>query len=151
MYLLEGKLLEVKRISLVKPTLETEFHIDFNWWALHDRNWRVYLRSYLCDEHKETFASVNTDELVDWIDPETAEVHRVDGLQHILISHCARQETFITHQTTLVDSIFRIFLSNGNSSLTPVELSEKLGRDAITILKTISGTRVYRGIRPCIE
>jgi len=144
-------LLEVKRISLVKPTLDTEFHIDFNWWANHDRNWRVYLRNYLCSEHKETFAEVNPDELVDWVDPDTAEVHKVDGLQHILITHCAKQDIFITRQTTLVDSIFRIFLSNGNSSLTPVEMSEQLGRDAQTILKTISGTRVYRGIRPCIE
>jgi hypothetical protein len=148
---LEGKLLGVKRISLVKPTLETEYHIDFNWWAHHDRNWRVYLRNYLCAEHKEAFAEIDADELVDWVDPDSAEVHKVDGLQHILISHCAKQESFITHQTTLVDSIFRIFLSNGNSPLNPIELGEQLGRDAQIILRTISGTRVYRGIRPCIE
>ncbi len=142
---------EVKRISLVKPTLDTPYHIDFNWWSHHDRNWRVYLRNYLCDEHKQAFAEIDAGEFVDWVDPDTAEVHQVDGLQNILITHCARQESFITHQTALVDSIFRLFLANGNSPLSASELSERLGRDAFTILRTISGTRVYRGLRPCIE
>ena len=142
---------EVKRISLVKPTLETPYHIDFNWWKHHDRNWRVYLRNYLCDEHKEAFADLDERESVDWVDPDTAEVHQVDGLQNVLITHCAKQEAFITHQTALVDSVFRLFLANGNSPLPVFELSERLGRDAQTILRTISGTRVYRGLRPCID
>jgi hypothetical protein len=144
-------LVEVKRMSLVKPTLQTCYHIDFNWWKQHDRDWRIYLRGYLCPEHQQAFAEVNTDELVDWVDPTTAEVQRVDGLQHVLITHCARQSAFITQQTTLVDSVFRLFLSNGNAPLTPTELAEQLGRDSRTILRTLSGTRVYKGLRPCID
>jgi len=39
---------EFKRFSLVKPTLQTRFHIDFNWWSQNDRNWRViYLAFYV--------------------------------------------------------------------------------------------------------
>jgi len=144
-------LVEVKRISLVRPTLQTSYHIDFNWWSEHDRNWRVYLLNYLCQEHKQAFSDANLDEEVDWVDPDTAEVHRVDGLQNILINHCAKQESFITLQTTLVDSVFRLFLSNGNSPLTPSELGEQLGRNADIILRTLSGTRVYKGIRPILE
>ena len=142
---------EVKRISLVKPTLQTCYHIDFDWWRQNDRDWRVYLRNYLCPEHQETFANLDTSEMVDWVDPETAEVQRVDGLQHILITHCARQQTFITQQTTLVDSVFRLFLANGNAPLTPEELATQLGRDPMTILRTISGTRVYKGLRPFMK
>ena len=144
-------MVESKRLSLVKPTLQTCYHIDFDWWRESDRNWRVYLRNYLCPQHQEAFAELDTAEKVDWVDPETAEVQRVDGLQHILISHCAKQPSFITQQTTLVDSIFRLFLSNGNTPLNPAELSEELGRDPRTILRTISGIRVYKGIRPCVE
>jgi hypothetical protein len=140
---------EVRRISLVKPTLKTCYHIDFDWWQQNDRDWRVYLRSYLCPEHQEAYAELETSEMVDWVDPDTAEVQRVDGIQNILINHCAKQETFITQQTTLVDSIFRLFLANGNTPLTPEELSLQLNRDANTILKTISGARVYKGLRPC--
>ena len=94
------------------------------------------------------FAELSGDELVDWIDPETAEVQSVDGLQHTLISHCARQEQFITEHTTLTESLFRTFLSNGNQPLTPEELAEQLEQQPGKILQTITGTRVYKGIRP---
>lgn len=142
---------EIKRINLVKPTVQTRFHIDFNWWGQNDRDWRVYLRNFLCPQHQEAFANVDIFDQVDWVDPETAEVQRVDGLQNILITHCAKQHTFITQQNTLVDSVFRIFLANGNTPLSVEELAEELGRDANTILRTISGPRVYKGLRPCLE
>jgi len=144
-------LVEIKRISLVKPTIHTRYHIDFTWWSHSDRDWRVYLRSFLCPEHQATFANVDVSEQVDWIDPETAEVQQVDGLQNILITHCARQRAFIGQQNTLVDSVFRVFLANGNMPLSPEELAGQLGRDATIILRTISGPRVYKGLRPCLE
>lgn len=142
-------MVEVKRQSLIKPRLDTPFHIDFAWWQKNDRDWHVYLRSFLCPEHQETYAQMDINEKVDWIDPETAEVQSVDGLQHVLITHCAKQPSFITQHTSLVDSIFRTFLANGNAPLTAEELSLHLGRDAQTILRTISAKRVYKGIRPC--
>ena len=140
---------DVKLFSLVKPTLQTRFHIDFEWWRQNDRNWRVYLRNFLCPIHQEAFSSLDTNEKVDWVDPETAEVQRVDGLQHVLITHCAKEPAFIAQQTTLVDSVFRLFLSNGNIPMTTEELAELLGRDSRVILRTISGARVYKGLRPC--
>ena len=139
---------DVKRASLAKPTLQTRFHIDFEWWSKNDRDWRVYLRSNLCPEHQQAFANLNTEVKVDWVDPDTAEVQRVDGLQHVLISHCAKQEGFITQRSALVDAAFRLFLSNGNSPLNSNELGERLGRPPITILRTLAGTRVYKGLRP---
>ena len=137
-----------KLSSFLKPTVDTPFHIDFDWWKEHDRSWRVHLRSCLCDEHQDMYADLSGDELVDWIDPETAEVQRVDGLQHTLISHCAKQEQFITEQTTLTEALFRTFLANGNQPLSPDQLAENLNRAPNKILQTISGTRVYKGIRP---
>ena len=137
-----------KLSSLLKPTVETPFQIDFDWWKEHDRSWRVNLRSCLCDEHQEMYADLSGDEAVDWIDPETAEVQSVDGLQHTLISHCAKQEQFITEHTTLTEALFRVFLSNGNQPLSPEELAEELERPSDKILQTISGPRVYKGIRP---
>ena len=142
---------ELKRFSLVKPTLQTRFHIDYDWWGQSDRNWRVDLFSFLCPEHQEAFSGVSDDDLIDWVDPETAEVQQVDGLQHILITHCAKQPRFIEDRTALVESTFRLFLSNGNTPLTPVELSDQLGRTPKVILQTLSGPRVYKGLRPCPE
>ena len=140
---------EVKRMSIVKPTLQTCFHIDFDWWQKNDRDWHVYLRNYLCEEHQAAFANIDETDQVDWVDPVTAEVERVDGLQHVLITHCAQQENFITQHTAVIDAIFRIFLANGNQPLNAEELSGILSRPAQTILRTLSGPRVLQGIRPC--
>jgi hypothetical protein len=141
-----------KRMSLVKPTMDTPFHIDFNWWSQHDREWRVYLLSLLTDEEKERFAElIDGGELVDFVDPETAEVIQVDGLQHVLITHTAQQEGFLGEHTALVEAIFRLFLKNGNGPMNVQEIAEQLGRDPNPILRTLTGGRVYRGIRPVIE
>ncbi len=139
---------EVKHFSMVKTTVNTPLHIDFDWWQSHDHNWMIYLHSCLCPEHQETFANAGEKIQIDWVDPETAEVHTVDGLQHILMTHCAKQPGFITSNTALVDSVFRVFLANGNTPQTPTELSEVIGRPAETILRTLAGAVIYKGIRP---
>lgn len=142
---------ELRRLSLVKPTLQTKFHIDFDWWTQSDQDWRVYLQSLLCLEHQQAFNNFKGDISIDWVDPITAEVQRVDGLQNILITHCAKQPGFITEHTTIVDALFRIFLSNGNEPMTPQQLGERLGRPPLTILNLLSGRQVYRGIRPVLQ
>ncbi len=140
--------MEGKRFSLVKPTTNTPFHIDFDWWKKQENNWRVFLYSYLCPEHHEAFANAPQSVMIDYIDPATAEIFAVDGLQHVLITHCARQPGFVTQNTSLVDSVFRIFLANGNSPLTPFQLGEATGKSPDTILRTLGGAVVYKGIRP---
>jgi hypothetical protein len=143
--------IETKRMSLVKPTINTRFHIDFDWWSKNDRDWRVYLRSNLCQEHQKAFESVEIDDKVDWVDPFTAEVQPVDGIQHALITHCAKEVGFIPDHATLVDAVFRLFLANGNQPMAIVDLGERLGKDPGTILRTLTGMRVYKGLRPCME
>jgi hypothetical protein len=139
---------DVKRFSLVKPTIQTPFHIDFDWWKQQEKNWRVYLVGYLCQEHQSSYSDSNGSTWIDWVDPETAEVSFVDGLQHTLITHCARQPDFVSQNTSVVDSVFRLLLAHGNNALTPWQLSELTGRPAETILKTLSGSVIYKGIRP---
>jgi hypothetical protein len=141
---------DLRRLSLAKPTLQTKFHIDFDWWSQSDQDWRVYLQSLLCLEHQQAFANFHEDISIDWVDPETAEVQRVDGLQNILITHCAKQPSFITEHTAIVDALFRIFLSNGNEPMSPQQLGERLSRPPLTILNLLSGRQVYRGIRPVL-
>ncbi len=135
-------------MSLLKPTAQTPFHIDFDWWKKNERDWHVFLRSLLCPEHQEAFAEVDEGSMIDWIDPQTAEVKPVDGVQHALMSHCALQPEFFDTRTAMVEAVFRIFLVNGNTPMSAEELARKLGRPADTILRTIAGPRVYRGLRP---
>ncbi len=140
-----------KRRSLIKPKETTPFKIDFDWWKKHDRNWRVYLRSFLCEEHQALYEAMENDQIIDWVDPKTGEVTQVDGLFHILMTHCAKQEDFLNSRMALVDSVFRILLANGNRPFTPEELGKLMNRPPSTILRTLSGIRVYKGIRPVIE
>jgi hypothetical protein len=140
---------EAKRFSLVKPTVDTPFHVDFEWWKKNERDWHVYLRSLLCAEHQEAFANVEEGETIDWVDPVTAEVKPVEGVQNALMTHCVKQPDFLTAQTALVEAIFRLFLANGNNPMTSKELAVRLSRPADTVLRTLAGgARVYKGIRP---
>jgi len=139
---------ETKRFSLVRPTMDTPFHIDFDWWKQNERDWHVYLHSLMCVEHQEALAGVKEGELIDYINPRTAEIKQVDGIQHTLMSHCVKQPDFVSGQTALVEAVFRLFLINDNEPMTVEELGVKLGRPPQTILRTLSGPRIYKGLRP---
>jgi hypothetical protein len=140
--------LEGKRTSLVKPSINTPFHIDFEWWQKSERDWHVYLRSLLCAEHQAAFADLEQGQTIDWVDPATAEVKPAEGVQNALMTHCVKQPDFLTQQTALVEAVFRLFLANGNMPMSSQDLSARLQRPAETILRTLAGPRVYKGIRP---
>jgi hypothetical protein len=125
---------------------DVKYRIDYDWWEKSDRDLRIYLQSHLCPEHQAMFADFSGDKKVDWIDPRTAEVRRVDGLEHTLQTHCSRQPDYITPSTPLVNAIFRVFLANGNSSLTVEEIANMIGRPADTIERMLEGPRVFKGI-----
>lgn len=137
-----------QRFSIVKPALSTPFHIDFDWWKINDSNWRVFLYDFLCEFHREAFKDYPSDIIIDAVDPVTAEVHQEDGLLYTLMTHCAKQPEFIQPNATLVSLIFRIFLSNGNKPLNAEQLSKISNRPANTILVTLTGKQIYKGIRP---
>jgi hypothetical protein len=138
-------------MSIVKPTIHTAYVIDFDWWRKTQNDWHVHLRSALCAEHQEAFAEMDSNQMIDWVDPVTAEVRQVDGLQHALITHCSQQPDFISEYSPLVDSLFRLFLANGNAPMTPEEMSERLpNHSAEKILRTLSG-QVQKGLRPYVK
>jgi hypothetical protein len=137
-----------KRFSLIKPTIYTPFHIDFDWWKQNDTDWHVHLLGCLCQEHQASFSNLGENQSVDWVDPLTGEVQSVDRLQHILMTHCAKEPNFLTNYTTLVDAVFRVLLANGNTPLTPVDLAALTGKSADIILRTLAGSKVYKGLRP---
>lgn len=137
-----------KPSALVKPTLETRFHIDYGWWEKNtEEHLRTYLLSHLPIEQRERLAQAAEDEVIDYVDPETGEVSRLDALQ-VALQQAARDPNYINPHIAMVDAIFRTLLANGNRPLTPVELAEAIGQDAGKILRTLSGGRVFKGIRP---
>lgn len=132
----------------VKPTLDTKFHIDFDWWQQRRQNLRVHLSAHLCSECRAKYADSPPEE-IDWVSPDTGEVRRVDILWHVIRTHCSQQPDYITDRTPLTTAVFRILLANDNTPLTPIGLHQVLGRKSPSlILRTISGRQIYNGIRP---
>ncbi|MGB7341735.1 MAG: hypothetical protein WBC91_22750 [Phototrophicaceae bacterium] len=136
-----------KPSAILKPTLDTKFQIDYDWWERENNDLRAYMLSHLAPEKREKFADNSDNQIVDYIDPETGEIFQLDELG-LALQEAAKDPEFINPQTSLVDSVFRVFLANGNTPRSPNELEEDTGRDARTILKTFGGIRIYRGIRP---
>jgi hypothetical protein len=132
---------------LIKPTLDTKYHIDYGWWERSGDDLRAYTLSHLLPEQREQIAQSPEERILDYIDPDTAEVFQVDEIG-LAIQIAARDSNFINAQTPLVDSIFRVFLSNGNTPLSSHELEKRTGRPAMTILRMLSGSTVWKGIRP---
>jgi hypothetical protein len=130
-------------------TVDTKFHIDFSWWEKQNKEIRVFLRDLLCPECRETAGAVLEVELVDMVDPGTAEVTRVDAIWEAIRACCSLQPGYITVDTPLLESIFRVFLANGNKPLSVLELHERLDKKAPeTILRMLTKGRVYLGIKP---
>lgn len=137
--------------SVVKPSLNTKFHIDYEWWDKSSPDdLRVYLRSHLPQDQQDRINATAEAHMVDFIDPNTGEVLKMDELR-LALKMAAEAPDFINEHISLVDSVFRVFLKNNNVPLSPKQLSELTGRSAETILKTLSGKRIYQGIRPYLK
>jgi hypothetical protein len=140
-----------KPSTLIKPTLDTKFHIDYDWW---DRNpgedLRIYLISHLPSDQRERLSRSEVDAKVDYVDPETGEVLQLDELG-LLLKVASEDPNFINREVSLVDSVFRVMLRNNNTPVSSRELESLTGRPATTILKMLSGGRIYKGIRPYLN
>lgn len=131
----------------VKPTVDTKFYIDFGWWERSDQDLRSNMIAQLLPEQRDYFVEHEAGDESDWVDPVTAEVLRVDALQ-MALQDAAKDPTYYQPPTSLVNAVFRVFLTNGNIPQTPLELSELINRPPMTILRTLAGQRVYKGVRP---
>ncbi len=132
---------------LIKPSLETRFYIDYDWWETSRDDLKIYLLTHLSQDQQQALASRDLHEIYDYVHPETGEVIALDALG-MAIQESSRSADFISDHIGLIDSVFRAFLVNGNQPLNARELAEATGRNAATILKTIGGVHIYRGIRP---
>ncbi len=137
------------RLNRFRPTVDTKFHIDYDWWEQSGKNFRIYLRDQLCEECRDRFANYQNTEDVDWIDPDTGEVRRTDALRECLRTRCANDPSYINERLPLASACFRVFLANNNTPLSPSELNQLLWwKSPESILQTLAGRQIYFGIRP---
>jgi len=132
---------------LIKPNIDTKFTIDYSWWENSREDLHIYLLTHLSPEQQQALKERNLHEVLDYVHPETGEVSRLDPLD-VAIRESAQREGFINEHIGLIDNVFRALLLHGNKPLSVRDLAAITGRNPNTILKTIGGSHVYRGIRP---
>jgi hypothetical protein len=133
----------------VRPTLSTKFHIDFRWWLTQQRSLGAYLQDHVCAECPPEYIENARGRKIDWISLETGEVFQIDGLWDLIRTHCSQHPGFVSEQSSLVSASFRLFISNDNRPLTPVEIHHHVRKKSPeTILRTVGGRQIYMGIRP---
>lgn len=125
------------------------FHIDFDWWEQSGLDLKTYLFSRL--EITDENALDMGVEHVDLVDAVTGEVRQVDGFQYALQTYFGQLPEDFARQMSLVDAIFYVLLANANKPMSARELAEWVGRQPEVVLKTISGPRIYQGIRPVFD
>jgi len=135
----------------IKPTLDTPFHIDYNWWAEQGLDLNVQLLQHLSPELREVYTGQRLGDKIDLIDWDTGEVRQVEGLQYLIETRCSKEPGYIMQAPTLLEAIFRAFLSSGNRPLTPRALAPLVGHTSEQVLRVLSGRTVRKGLRPVIE
>jgi hypothetical protein len=134
---------------LKRPTPDTKFHIDYDWWEESNLDLRTYLYTRLATDE---VTEINLDrEEVDLVDSKTGEVRRVDGFQYMVQAYFRQMPDDFVTNTSLVDAVFCVLLANGNQPMAARDIAGQVQRSPDVILRTFSGPRIYQGIRPIFE
>lgn len=135
---------------LAKPTLDTRFHIDYDWWKRTEgEDLRIYLISHLPPDERAQFSQQGEEaHMVDFVDPASGEVFKLDPLGQAL-KRAAASPDFLTDVST-VDAIFRVFIRNNNTPATVREIAQQIGYDEKRLLDLLRKQR-YKGISPILE
>jgi hypothetical protein len=121
---------------------EAKWAIDLNWLKTNGRSFFILTRDTLCTKCQKKLKA------------DTIEVKAADLLKAIQ-SCCSKTPDFITPSLPFQESIFRVFLANGNKPLTLGELGEQLSqwrgidvyRTSATFLSRLIKSDQYYGIK----
>ncbi len=110
----------MKKEEKVADKPETRWFIDQNWYQENNRSLTVLLKSYLCPKCAEHWNARKKE-------------GSADKLLSTIKDCCSNVPDFITEQSPILESVFRLFLTNSNQPLVleelGMQLSERRGRD----------------------
>ena len=121
---------------------KTRWFIDFNWYQQHNRSLSTLAQSCLCPKCKQQLGI-------------KAKEISLDSLLVTLKDCCSQSPSFITDQLPIMESVFRLFLANGNQPLDLEELGRQLSerrnadvyRTSAEILSRLLENDQYYGLR----
>ena len=99
----------------VTTPCDPQWIIDLNWLKTHRRSFNVLTKSALCPKCRKKLKA------------DTEEVNPAEILKAIQ-GCCSKVDDYIAPRLPFQETIFRIFLSNGNKPMTLVELGNELKR-----------------------
>jgi hypothetical protein len=94
---------------------EAQWTIDLKWLETHKRDFSTLAKDKLCAKCRKKLKA------------DTAELKPAEILKAVQ-SCCSKSDDFITVALPFQESIFRVFLANGNKPLTLEELGEQLNK-----------------------
>ena len=62
---------------LIKPSLETKFYIDYDWWEHSRDDLQIYLLTHLTQDQQKALEDRDLREVFDYVHPETGEILRI--------------------------------------------------------------------------
>jgi hypothetical protein len=121
---------------------ETRWFIDLNWLKTNKRSFSTVAGAKLCTKCRKKLKA------------ETGELKPAELLKAIQIC-CSKNNDFITPGMAFQESIFRVFLANGNKPMTLEELGQQLvqrrgadtSRTTVAFLSRLMQNDNYYGIK----
>ncbi|MCW5852722.1 MAG: hypothetical protein KIT87_21810 [Anaerolineae bacterium] len=134
---------------LARPTVNTPFHISLDWWQRTRQDFMSHLREAACGDCQKRYPLDGALSQIDFIDPHTAEVRRLNSLWQCVIETCSQHPDYYSPELPLATALFRALVARANSPLTPSEMQTIIGRsNAQTILRVLTGPNAILGIVP---
>jgi hypothetical protein len=133
----------------LRPTLDTPFQIDWQWFRQKGIDLNSKRLAHLCQQCRSQFQPGDSVDTLDWIDPASGEVFQVDAISEAIMSHCQWKPDYISSATPVMTGVFRALLANNNRPMTVAQLAQRLGRtDPDTLLRVLTSGPVKEGIVP---
>lgn len=130
----------------LRSDIHTPFHIDLDWWTSHGRSLDRYLLEILDGKVDELGSS---GELLDYIDPETAEVFQLTPLWTRVLTQRAHRPDFITSTMPMTNAVLRALIENRNRPLSAVQIHRRINRGSPqTLLRVMESSQQQYGIAP---
>ena len=122
---------------------ESRWAIDPDWFEANNRSLLALIENCLCSKCRKR------------LDSEEKR-GSLDDLMTAVRECCSNETDYITGELPIMESVFRLFLANGNQALDLIELGRQLSerrgvdtyRTSVEILSRLLKYDVYYGIRP---
>ncbi len=132
----------VSEDQIIEQQEEARWSIDLDWLEAHNRSFVTMARATLCNDSRKKLATKGKDSSVN---------HILDTIR----SCCSRIDGFISGDQPVMESAFRLFLSNSNEPLDIIEMGRRLSelrgidtyRTSVDVLSRLLNHAEYYGFR----